>query len=104
LNDNPSDNIPDNANSDVNSVEDNNSNDIPVPMDCEHESTICNSLFQTNEQDKYTCELCTRSNQNQRELIASGNSLSKQAERMVYRSNYILRPIDWLIDWLHSNT
>jgi hypothetical protein len=39
------------------------SNDIPVPMDCEHACTIYNSLFQTNEQDKYTFELCTRSNQ-----------------------------------------
>jgi hypothetical protein len=39
------------------SVDDNNSNDIHVPMYCEHECTICNSLFQTNEQDKYTCEL-----------------------------------------------
>ena len=41
------------------SVNDNNLNDIPVPMKCEHEYTICNSLFQTNEQDEYTCELCT---------------------------------------------
>lgn len=63
MNDKPSDNIPDNMNSNVNSIEDNNSNDIPVPMDCKHECTICNSLFQTNEQDKYTCELLTRSNQ-----------------------------------------
>ena len=59
LNDKPSDNIPDN----VNSVEDNNSNDIPVPMDCEHKCTRCNSIFQTNEEDKYTCDLLTRSNQ-----------------------------------------
>ena len=65
-----------------------------VPMDCEHECTICNSLFQTNEQNKYTCELCTKSNQNQRERMASGNNLSKQAERMVSRSNQILRSID----------
>jgi hypothetical protein len=36
-----------------------------VPMDYEHEGTICNFLFQTNEQDN--CELCTRSNQIQRE-------------------------------------
>jgi hypothetical protein len=49
--------------SNVNSVDDNNSNYIPVPMDCEHACTIYNSLFQTNEQDKYTFELCTRSNQ-----------------------------------------
>ena len=48
-------------------------------MDCEHEYTICNSLIQTNEQDKYTCELCTG---------------SKQTERVVSRSNQILRPID----------
>jgi hypothetical protein len=34
------------------SVNDNNLNDIPVPMKCEHEYTICNSLFQTNEQDE----------------------------------------------------
>ena len=67
----------------VNSVDDNNSNDIPVPMDYEHECTIWNTLFQTNEQDKYTCELCTKSNQIQRERIASGNNLSKQAEMMV---------------------
>ena len=66
----------DSANSNV-SVDDNNSNDIHVPMYCEHESTIYNSLFQTNEQDKYTCELCTNSNQIQRERIASGNNLSK---------------------------
>ena len=38
-----------------------------------HEYTIYNSLFQTNEQYKYTCELCTRPNQIQRERIASGN-------------------------------
>ena len=65
LNDKPSDNIPDNVNSysNVNSLEDNNSNDIPVPMDCEHECTRCNSIFQTNEEDKYTCDLLTRSNQ-----------------------------------------
>jgi len=31
---------PDNTNSNVNSVDDNNSNDIPVPMDCEHECSI----------------------------------------------------------------
>jgi hypothetical protein len=49
-------NAPDNTNSNVNSVDDNNLNDIPVSMDCEHECIICNSLFQTNEQDKYTCE------------------------------------------------
>jgi len=48
LNDKPSDNIPDNVNSNVNSIEDNNSNDIPVSNDSEHECTICNSLFQTN--------------------------------------------------------
>jgi hypothetical protein len=41
------------------SVNDNNLNDISVPMKCEHECTICNSLFQTNEQDEYPCELCT---------------------------------------------
>ena len=41
-----------------------------------HEYTIYNSLFQTNEQYKYTCELCTRPNQIQRERIASGNRLS----------------------------
>ena len=46
-----------------NSVEDNNSNDIPVPMDFEHECTICNALFQTKEEDKYTCELLIRSKQ-----------------------------------------
>jgi len=65
LNDKPSDNIPDNVNSysNVNSVEDNNSNDIPVPMDSEHECTRCNSIFQTNEEDKYTCDLLTKSNQ-----------------------------------------
>jgi hypothetical protein len=40
LNDNPSDNILDNTNSNVNSVEDYNSNDIPVPIDCEQECTI----------------------------------------------------------------
>jgi hypothetical protein len=57
LNDKPSDNAPDNTSSNANSLDDDNSNDIPVPMDCEHESTICNSLFQTNEEDKYTCEL-----------------------------------------------
>ena len=50
-------------NSNANSVEDNNSNDITVSVDCEHEGTICNSLFQTNEGGKYTCELLTRSNQ-----------------------------------------
>jgi hypothetical protein len=87
-------NAPNNTNSNVNSVDDNNSNDIPVSMDCEHECTICNSLFQTNKQDKYTCERCTKSNHIQREWIASGNSLSKQAERMISRSNQILRPID----------
>ena len=52
LNDKQCDNTLNNTNSEVNSVDDNNSNDIPVPMDCEHECTICNSLFQTNEQDK----------------------------------------------------
>jgi hypothetical protein len=57
LNDKPSDNAPDNTSSNVNSLDDNNSYDIPVPMDCEHECTICNSLFQTNEEDKYTCKL-----------------------------------------------
>ena len=64
MNDKLSDNIiPDNMNSNVNSVEDNNSNDIPVPIDCEHECTIYPSLFQRNEDDKYTCELLTRSKQ-----------------------------------------
>jgi len=63
LNDKPSDNIPDNMNSNVNSVEEYSSNDIPVPIDCENECTICNSLFQTSEEDKHTCELLTRSNQ-----------------------------------------
>jgi uncharacterized Fe-S radical SAM superfamily protein PflX len=82
LNDQPSENTPDNVNS------------ILVPIDCEHECTIWNSLFQTNEQDKYTCEFCTRSNQIQRKRMASGNCLSKQAERVVSRSNQILRPID----------
>jgi hypothetical protein len=57
LNDKPSDNATDNTSSNVNSLDDNNSNDIPVPMDCEHECTICNSLFQTNEEDKYICKL-----------------------------------------------
>jgi hypothetical protein len=90
LNDNPSDNILDNTNSNVNSVEDYNSNDIPVPIDCEHECTICNSLFQAIDENKYTCDFCTRSNQIQREKIASDNSLPKQAERMVSRSNQIL--------------
>ena len=94
LNDKPSDNAPDNTSSNANSVCDDNSNDIPVPLNCELESTICNSLFQTNEQDKYSCELCTRSNQIQRERIASGNHLSKQAERMVPRCNKILRPLE----------
>ena len=61
LNDKPSDNM--NSYSNVNSLEDNNSNDIPVPMDCEHECTRCNSIFQTNEEDKYTCELLIRSKQ-----------------------------------------
>ena len=82
LNDQPSENTPDNVNS------------ILVPIDCEHECTIWNSLVQTNEQDKYTCEFCTRSNQIQRKRMASGNCLSKQAERVVSRSNQILRPID----------
>ena len=36
LNDKPSDNIPDNVNCNVNSVEDIISNDIHVPTDCEH--------------------------------------------------------------------
>jgi hypothetical protein len=58
--------VVDNTNSNV-SVDDNNSNDIHVPMYCEHECTVCNSLFQTNEQDKYTCELCAKSNRIQRE-------------------------------------
>jgi len=49
LNDSSSDNTPDNANSNVNLIENNDSNDIPVPIDCEHEYTICNSLFQKNE-------------------------------------------------------
>ena len=40
MNDKPSDNAHDNTNSNINSVDDNNSNDIPVPMDCEHECTI----------------------------------------------------------------
>lgn len=63
MNDKPSDNIPDNMNSNVNSIEVNNSNDIPgIPIYCEYECTICNSLFETNE-DKYTSELLTRSNQ-----------------------------------------
>jgi hypothetical protein len=98
LSDKPSDNAPDTTSSNVNSVDDNNSNDIPVPMDCEHECIICNSLFQTNEQDKYTCELCTKSNQIQRERIASGNNLSKQAERMISRSIKILPPIACLLE------
>ena len=42
--------VVDKTNSNV-SVDDNNSNDIHLPMYCEHECTICNSLFQTNEQD-----------------------------------------------------
>jgi hypothetical protein len=37
LNDKPSDNAPDNTNSKVNSVDDDNANGIPVTMDCEHE-------------------------------------------------------------------
>ena len=61
---------------------------------CEHECTLCNSLFQTNELDKYTCELCAKSNRIQRERIASGNNLSKQADRMVSRCNQILRSND----------
>jgi hypothetical protein len=67
----------DNANtsSNVNSVTDNNLNDTPVPIDCEHK---CHSLFQTNEEDKYTCGLCTRSNPIQREQIASG--IQKQSD------------------------
>ena len=63
MNDKLSDNAPDNTNSNVNSVDVNNSNDIPVPMDFEHECTICNALFQTKEEDKYTCELLIRSKQ-----------------------------------------
>ena len=82
-----------NTNSNV-SVDDNNSNDIHVPMYCEHVCTLCNSLFQTNEQDKYTCELCAKSNRIQRERIASGNNLSKQADRIVSRCTQILPSID----------
>ena len=44
--------------------------------------------------NKTTCDLCTRSNQIQRERIASGKHLSKQADWMVSRSNKILRPND----------
>ena len=62
------------------SVNDNNLNDIPVPMKCEHEYTICNSLFQTNEQDEYTCELCTWSNQIQREWVESAIFKNRQKE------------------------
>jgi len=63
LNDTPSDNnISDKVNSNINSVEENNSNDISLPMDCDHECTLYNTLFQTNEDDKYTCERLTRSN------------------------------------------
>ena len=40
LTDKLSDNAHENTNSNINSVDDNNSNDIPVPMDCEHECTI----------------------------------------------------------------
>jgi hypothetical protein len=76
LNDKPSDKAPDNTNIIINSIDDDNANYIPVPMDCEHECNMCKSLFQINEQDKYTCELCARSNQIQRER----NNLSKQAE------------------------
>ena len=64
----------DNVNSTVNSLGYNKASDIPVPV--KHEYTIYNSLFQTNEYNKYTCELCTRPNQIQRERKASGNSLS----------------------------
>jgi hypothetical protein len=52
LNDKPSDNAPENTNRNVNPVDDNNANEIPVPIDCEHECTLCNSLFQINEEDK----------------------------------------------------
>ena len=45
LSNKPSDNAPDTTSSNVNSVDDNNSNDIPVPIDCEHECTIWNTLF-----------------------------------------------------------
>jgi hypothetical protein len=55
LNDKPSDNAPENTNRNVNPVDDDNANEIPVPIDCEHECTLCNSLFQINEEDKYTC-------------------------------------------------
>jgi hypothetical protein len=37
----------------------------------EHANHYATDAVQTNEEDKYTCELCTKSNQIQREWIAS---------------------------------
>ena len=66
----------DNANNTVNSLEYNKSNDIPVPMDCETRIHYIQFFISNKWTIQYTCELCTRPNQIQRERIASGNSLS----------------------------
>ena len=86
--------FPESTNTDVEYANTDSSNDIPVPMDCEHECISCHTVFQTNDQNIDICGLCSRTNQIHRERIASGNSLSKQADRMVSRSNQILRPIN----------
>jgi hypothetical protein len=44
LNDKTSDNAPDNTSSNVNSLDDNNSNDIPVPCECLRSNVLHNSM------------------------------------------------------------
>ncbi|XP_062569481.1 SCAN domain-containing protein 3-like [Saccostrea cucullata] len=62
-------------------------------LEFERECTVCNALFQTDDNNQNSCDICCRSQNIQRERHASASNMCKQAEKMITRSNQILRPV-----------
>ncbi|CAG2199865.1 unnamed protein product [Mytilus edulis] len=75
-----------------NSVDDETLNEVQC-LQYERECNKCSAFFQTDSILQICCDICVRSECIQRERHASGSNLSKQAEKMVARSNQILRPV-----------
>ncbi|CAG2239923.1 unnamed protein product [Mytilus edulis] len=75
-----------------NSVDDETLNEVQC-LQYERECNKCSAFFQTDSILQICCDICIRLECIQRERHASGSNLSKQAEKMVARSNQILRPV-----------
>lgn len=64
-----------------------------APVDVVTHCQSCNAALETCDTASLLCHLCSRASNIRRHRHASGQALSCQAEKMVVRSNRILRPV-----------